>query len=239
MTGDPDMLRHILVHEECHWRQKDHWWALVRTVCLSVYWFDPLVWIAASVSRRDCECACDERAVQILGQPQRIAYGHTLVAVVRRMHGSVYPGCTATTMSAGRRELQRRLALIVSGSRTRAWAAALLAISAALLIGCTFTGKNAAPQQTLTESESGTEPAAALSTYYVTFGSEAEDSAFDLRLLLPDGWEIRTPDSSLNTSVELYHGEALAARGRIQDRIHRPSTFPRGDLGPLHGSKAV
>ena len=222
VTGDPEMLRHILIHEECHWRQKDHWWALVRTVCLCVYWFDPLVWIAASVSRRDCECACDERAVQILGQPQRIAYGHTLVAVVRRMHGSVYPGCTATTMSAGRRELQRRLALIVSGSRTRAWAAALLAISAALLIGCTFTGKNAAPQQTLTESESGTEPAAALSTYYVTFGSEAEDSAFDLRLLLPDGWEIRTPDSSLNTSVELYHGEALA--GTLQYSRYTPYT---------------
>lgn len=316
-TGDPEMLRHILIHEECHWRQKDHWWALVRTVCLCVYWFDPLVWIAASVSRRDCECACDERAIRILGQPQRIAYGHTLVAVVRQMRRPAYPGCAATTMSAGRHELQRRLALVVSGSRTRAWAAALLAISAAALIGCTFTGSGTDPKQALAELEgsitadgstlsftlpesytpasdwdiritgetlqeenraaissldavnaehswqagqtytielgtaswqslqmdaslpgdgdpsltvdllakAGIQPAAALNTYYVTFGSEADGSAFDLRLRLPDGWEIRSglqegiynmPNmpavsfDSLLSPMEIYNGDVLA-----------------------------
>lgn len=316
VTGDPAMLRHILVHEESHWRQRDHIWALVRAVCLCLYWFDPLVWAAAAASREDCERACDERAVRVLGEPERIAYGHTLVAVVRRMRGPVYPGCTATTMSAGRNSLQRRIALIVSGTRTRIWAAAALAVCAAVLIGCTFTGRKADPQQALDELENsiafdgtaitftlpesytpasdwnilvygqaamgtdnmsvhfleqenadrswqagqtysialgettyrslqmdaylpgdedpsltvdllakaGIEPAAALSTYYVTFGSETEDSAFDLRLMLPGGWEVRSrleegvynmPNSptvsfaSLLSPMDIYNGDVL------------------------------
>ena len=48
---------HILMHEATHYAHKDHIWSLLRGVLLAVYWFDPLVWIAAAVSRRDCELA--------------------------------------------------------------------------------------------------------------------------------------------------------------------------------------
>ena len=37
----PDSLRHVLAHEEVHWRHRDPWWALVRGLCLCLYWFDP------------------------------------------------------------------------------------------------------------------------------------------------------------------------------------------------------
>lgn len=199
-TGDPMMLRHILAHEECHWRQKDHLWALVRAACLCLYWFHPLVWAAATASREDCEQACDERALRLLGEGERLAYGRTLVAVVRQRRPSC-PGCTATAMCAGRHSLQRRIGLIVSGSRTRAWAAAALAACAAVLIGCTFTGSqpNATPAPTrqaaspTAEPEEETEPAG-FRACCVTFdrGSFSDGPGFDVRLLLPDGWEIRS-----------------------------------------------
>ena len=38
-----ESLRHVLTHELCHYRHGDHIWALVRSVLLAVYWFDPLV----------------------------------------------------------------------------------------------------------------------------------------------------------------------------------------------------
>ncbi len=50
----------------------------LRSVCLAVYWFDPLVWIAAAVSKADGELACDEAAIQALGEGERIPYGKTL-----------------------------------------------------------------------------------------------------------------------------------------------------------------
>ena len=68
----PETLRHVLIHETTHARHLDPLWSLLRCVCLAVYWFDPLVWIAAIVSRRDCELACDEGALQRLGEAGRI-----------------------------------------------------------------------------------------------------------------------------------------------------------------------
>lgn len=59
-----ESLRHVLAHEETHARHLDPLWSLLRSVCLVVYWFDPLVWIAVSASRTDCELACDEGVVR-------------------------------------------------------------------------------------------------------------------------------------------------------------------------------
>ena len=51
--------RHVIAHESTHARHLDPLWALLRGVCLTVYWFNPLVWWAAAASRADCELACD------------------------------------------------------------------------------------------------------------------------------------------------------------------------------------
>jgi len=81
-TGE--RLRHILIHEQCHYAHGDHWWALVRALCLSLHWFNPLVWWAAALVRRDAELACDEAAVRMLGEENRRAYGETLLTLVSR-----------------------------------------------------------------------------------------------------------------------------------------------------------
>ena len=75
----PETLRHVLAHETTHARHLDPLWSLLRCVCLVVYWFDPLVWIAAIVSRRDCELACDEGTLRRLGEAERLPYGQTLL----------------------------------------------------------------------------------------------------------------------------------------------------------------
>ena len=78
---EPTVLRHALAHERAHYRHGDHLWALVRCLCLALYWFDPLVWLAAALSRRDGELAWDESALAALGEEERIPYGHTLLAL--------------------------------------------------------------------------------------------------------------------------------------------------------------
>ena len=77
-----DAREHVLAHEYAHFRQGDHAWALWRGVCLVIHWYNPLAWLAAALSRRDCELACDERAVKLLGEDRRSAYGRTLVGLV-------------------------------------------------------------------------------------------------------------------------------------------------------------
>lgn len=134
-------LRHILTHEYTHYRHGDHLWALARAVCVAGYWFHPLVWLAAALSKRDCELACDEGTLQRLGEGERIAYGNTLVELISGKRGSLL--CGATTMTASGRNLKRRLGLIVK--KPRRYAAALGAALVLVLctVSCTFTGASA------------------------------------------------------------------------------------------------
>ena len=137
---EPTVLRHALAHERAHYRHGDHLWALVRCLCLALYWFDPLVWLAAALSRRDGELSCDESALAALGEEERISYGRTLLALAVRRSGPSPLLHTATTMSMGAGGLKERIRLIAQKPRTL-WPAAVLAVGAAVLLAaCTFAG---------------------------------------------------------------------------------------------------
>ena len=72
----------MLLHERTHAKHLDPLWALLRCVCLTIYWFHPLVWAAAPLSRTDCELACDEGALKRLPQEEHAAYGRAILQAV-------------------------------------------------------------------------------------------------------------------------------------------------------------
>ena len=135
---DPNRLRHVLAHEFTHCRHRDHWWAVLRCLCLCLYWFDPLVWWAAALSRQDCELACDEGAIRRLGEEERIPYGRTLVAMIAAGRNPLLQ--TATTMTGGKRRVRERVRLIARKPKTVLAVALALAVIIACAVGCTFTG---------------------------------------------------------------------------------------------------
>ena len=140
---DPDRLRYVIAHEETHARHLDPLWSLLRSVCLVIWWFNPLVWLAGHFSRVDCELACDEGTLARLGETERTAYGETLLALIPVKHGAD-PLLAATTMTAGKRQIQDRITRI-----TRHRKPILAALLAAILLtgiacACTFTGAKAA-----------------------------------------------------------------------------------------------
>lgn len=130
--------RHVLEHELAHRRQGDHVWALLRGLCLALHWYDPLVWWAAALSKRDAELACDEAAVRRLGEGERAAYGRTLLGLSCRGRPALLR--TATTMTCGGRALRERIRMLSRRPRTAAYALVVLVLAAAALAGCTFTG---------------------------------------------------------------------------------------------------
>ena len=131
--------RHVIAHELTHRRHLDPLWSLLRSVCLVVYWFDPLVWAAALASRTDGELACDEAVLAGLDQEERLAYGRSLLALVpvRRTGGD--PFLTATTMASGKRQMKDRIGRIAQARRTTALALTLALVLAAVTCAATFT----------------------------------------------------------------------------------------------------
>lgn len=74
-------LQQVLDHEQMHYKHFDHIWSLLRCIIVSLYWFDPLVWVAAKISKQDAEFACDEGVLEKKNRSERIAYGEMLLHV--------------------------------------------------------------------------------------------------------------------------------------------------------------
>ena len=141
-AADPVTLTHSVEHELTHFRHGDHVWALLRCLCLVLHWYNPLVWLAAALSRRDAELACDEATIRRLGEAERAAYGRTLIGITCGSRPSLLR--TATTMNCGKSGLKERISLIVKRPKTAAWALVILLLAAVFVTGCTFTGAQAA-----------------------------------------------------------------------------------------------
>lgn len=66
-TVEKDDIPYILAHEKAHLARHDHWRKAIGFLLLSVFWFQPLLWIAFFLLCRDIEFACDERVIRSLG----------------------------------------------------------------------------------------------------------------------------------------------------------------------------
>ena len=137
-AADPDMLRHVLAHEYTHYRHGDHVWSLLRCAALAVHWWNPLVWLAAVLSQRDGELACDEGALKRLGDRERAAYGSTLLALVtaKPRPGDLFR--CATTMAGDKKSLRERVSRIARAPKRVVWAVVVAVAVTALASLCAF-----------------------------------------------------------------------------------------------------
>ena len=153
---------HTLEHEWTHYRHGDLYWSLLRGVALVLHWYNPLVWVAAILSRRDAELCCDESTLARLGDGERTAYGETLLWMTCQ---KAYPHTllgTATTMASPLPDLKERLLSVVKRSRPTAWAAVVTA--AVMLFATFFTMSGAASPASKTPSEPVSPPTQILPT---------------------------------------------------------------------------
>jgi beta-lactamase regulating signal transducer with metallopeptidase domain len=73
-------MTNVLAHENAHLKRRDHLIKPLAFLLLTVYWFNPLVWLAYVLLCRDIELACDERVVKVLDVQQRRDYGAALLS---------------------------------------------------------------------------------------------------------------------------------------------------------------
>ena len=126
---------------------------MLRAAALALHWYNPLVWLAAVLSRRDGELACDEGALQGADDRERAAYGRTLIRLVTARPSAGELLCCATTMTAGTSSLKERIAMIARKPRTLAAVLAAVVLLAGLAVGCPFTGGRSDAWEPLSEEE--------------------------------------------------------------------------------------
>ena len=120
----------ILRHELTHLRHLDHLWSFCRTAAVIAYWWNPFIWLAAILSKRDAELACDEAVAAGLSDAQRLVYARAILAQAPRK---------AAALSLAGPPVKERILFLTKKQRTSVLCvilALLLIISAA---GCSLT----------------------------------------------------------------------------------------------------
>ena len=116
----------ILRHELTHLRHLDPLWSFCRAAAVTVYWWNPFVWLAALISGRDAELACDEAVAAKLSPAQRVAYARAILAQAPRK---------AAALSLAGPPIKERIVFLTRKQRT-----SVLCVVLALLLTVTATG---------------------------------------------------------------------------------------------------
>ena len=80
----------VLAHEGVHARRRDNLWHYAAAAALTVFWWDPAVWLMARLIRRDVELSCDRAAVRRLGADRRAEYAIALVTLSTQAEGGAF-----------------------------------------------------------------------------------------------------------------------------------------------------
>ena len=211
---DGTVRTHVLSHELTHFRHRDHIWSLLRCLALALHWYNPLVWAAVILSKRDGELACDEGTIRQLGEGERIPYGRTLIGLVARRSGAGGVLSCSTTMTGGKKTVQRRIAQLVKQPETKKTALFLAAAALALAAVFVFAGQSD-QQAAWRRFQNAAASAAAICYGPPTFSSQfwpADITDADLleeaRSLLLDAQPAsRSPDADWNQAV--LHASSL------------------------------
>ena len=134
LAANVDQAKQMLAHELCHYKAKDHFWTLLTLICCGVHWFNPLVWVAAAMSRMDRELRCDDNVTKDMDEEARKLYAGTLIQSVTRR---AIPGLPvlATGMSMTGRKLKTRVGSILwGGKRKKAFAITFTVLASVLLV---------------------------------------------------------------------------------------------------------
>lgn len=126
--------KYVLAHELCHLKHRDLFRGNIRCIVLALNWFNPLIWLAAVLSKQDTEMACDERTVRLLGQGERLRYGKILVDLVADTAVKKNLFFTATTMSCSKKELVYRVRRIADGTRKHSISGAIVVLT--VIVAC-------------------------------------------------------------------------------------------------------
>jgi len=78
---DDRSLRHVVLHELLHVKQRDLFWNWAAIAVQALHWFNPLVWFVVSRFQADRELRCDAGALALLSPAERLDYGHTLLRI--------------------------------------------------------------------------------------------------------------------------------------------------------------
>lgn len=127
-------MKHILAHENAHLKRKDHLWKPFGYLLLSIYWFNPLCWIAYIMLCKDIELACDEKVIKDMDFGEKKEYSRVLLSsAAQRRLVSVCP------LAFGEVGVKERVKSVLNYKKPAFWITTIAIVVGIIVAVCFLT----------------------------------------------------------------------------------------------------
>lgn len=114
----------ILLHEQTHIKRLDHIVKAVSFLALCLHWFNPLVWLAFTLSGKDMEMSCDEAVIKQFGNEIKKDYSTSLLTLAA---GKRLPG--GVPLAFGEGDTKGRIRHVLDYKKPAFWVVAIAVVA--------------------------------------------------------------------------------------------------------------
>ncbi len=129
---DSKILDYVTDHENAHLKRGDHFWKPLGFIILSVYWFNPLCWVAYLLLCRDIEYACDEKVIRDKDSEYTNSYSQALLDC--SVHRKIIAACP---LAFGETGVKSRIKNVLNYKKPAFWII-IVAIIATIVVSVCF-----------------------------------------------------------------------------------------------------
>lgn len=124
----------VVAHEQAHIKRLDYIWKPLGFLLLTVYWFNPVMWVAFIFLCKDIEAACDEKVISTMDKESIVRYSEALFAcaVRRRM-------ITACPIAFGETGVKGRIKNVLNYKKPTFWIICISLIACIIVAVCFLT----------------------------------------------------------------------------------------------------
>ena len=131
---EEENMAYVIAHEKMHIKNRDHLLKPIAFILLSVYWFNPIVWLAYYLFCKDLELACDEWVIWNLETADKKAYAKALVMCsTERKFGSISP------LAFGENAVKERIKNVLRYKNPSCWAFVGICVVVLIAVVCFMT----------------------------------------------------------------------------------------------------
>lgn len=123
---------YVVAHEEAHLKRYDHFWKPFGFLLLTVYWFNPMMWVAYILLCRDIELACDEKVIKEMDLDSKKHYSEALIncSMQRRL-------IVACPLAFGEVGVKERIKTVLNYKKPAFWIV-IVALVVCVAVGACF-----------------------------------------------------------------------------------------------------
>lgn len=131
---EEEALSYVIRHEKAHIKRLDHIWKPLGFLLLSIYWFQPLLWVAYVFLCKDIEAACDEKVVKDMNLEERRAYSTALLSCSTKRKL-----ITACPVAFGENSVKTRIKDVMNYRKPAFWMICISVVACVIVAVCFLT----------------------------------------------------------------------------------------------------